>query len=597
MEAMRRAAWFALAAAACGCSDDAATSTGPGADGLPRCEEGSEPEAAPEPVHEMSYTRLLRRVMLTLTGTTPSSEAYQAMLDAPSDEARRALLDDAIAEALASTAFYRSMVAFGHDWFGVGEYAAGRNLGYHGSQAVNLLRCPEGSIHEDRWSVTGEAGGPSACNDAAAEVNAVEPWWAMGTTIEVAGRGGTGVTSYTASDGTEVDCGIVREGYDDNVFDHDVDHQCSCGPNLVYCHPHSGRANTAYRDPSLAAMQVWDEPARLLAHVVWQDRSLTDVVLANYTVAPLRLRHLYVRYGRQNPAHTALDATSQWYGGPFAGPADPEHEPSDPLAWNEVVVETLDPDLLALTADQSPSASLERTYTHDARTTTDEVEGMPAAGVLTMVGSLGSFERERVRAARFIEVFTCRQFVPPPGDFVFDDFSGDPATSGTCQHCHRNMDPAAIFFKRWSFVNSYALLGGTGRWRFTKDTKPSGAPYTRWLNQFQPGTVLTPATEAEVEANPEALLLDFLPKGTLLFGEQGDGTTGPLGFGKILVQSGEFDRCAVQRLYQRFAGRALDPAKEAGYLETLRKSFVDGERKVRPFVRQLLSSAEFRRGL
>jgi hypothetical protein len=93
------------------------------------------------------------------------------------------------------------------------------------------------------------------------------------------------------------------------------------------------------------------------------------------------------------------------------------------------------------------------------------------------------------------------------------------------------------------------------------------------------------------------LLLDFLPKGTLLFGEQGDGTTGPLGFGKILVQSGEFDRCAVQRLYQRFAGRALDPAKEAGYLETLRKSFVDGERKVRPFVRQLLSSAEFRRGL
>ncbi|HZO11622.1 MAG TPA: DUF1549 domain-containing protein, partial [Polyangiaceae bacterium] len=356
--------------AACVDGDDASET-----EGLPRCEPGSETKDAPV-VHPMSPTRLLRRVMLTLTGSTPSTEAYEAMVNAADDAARNALLDKTIDDALASPAFYRSMVAWGHDWISVGFYSNGLNEGaYHGSQSANLMQCGGGTAQSGKWYVSGDQ---AECDDAAAVVNNVEPWWALGTNIPVLGRAGTGVRSYTTSGNQQIDCGLCEHDYWDNSIAEDPEGKCSCGPKLVYCHPGSGFANAQRRDPALAAMQVWDEPARFLAHLVWHDRPLTDLVLANYTVAPLRLRHLYVRHGRQNSAHAALDDDTSWFEGPFTAPTDPEHDASDPLAWNEVVLEKLHPDMLALTPDKSAGASLERTYKYDARTTTDEIEGIPA---------------------------------------------------------------------------------------------------------------------------------------------------------------------------------------------------------------------------
>ena len=53
----------------------------------------------------------------------------------------------------------------------------------------------------------------------------------------------------------------------------------------------------------------------------------------------------------------------------------------------------------------------------------------------------------------------------------------------------------------------------------------------------------------------------------------------------------------MRRLYERFVGRPLDPAAEARYVDSLATRFRDGNRKVKPFVRYLLSLPEFRRGL
>jgi hypothetical protein len=72
---------------------------------------------------------------------------------------------------------------------------------------------------------------------------------------------------------------------------------------------------------------------------------------------------------------------------------------------------------------------------------------------------------------------------------------------------------------------------------------------------------------------------------------------GPLGFAKILINSGAFDACATQRLYERFIGRPIDPIQESGYLSVLTQQFVSGGRQLRPFVRYLLGSPDFRRGL
>jgi len=98
-------------------------------------------------------------------------------------------------------------------------------------------------------------------------------------------------------------------------------------------------------------------------------------------------------------------------------------------------------------------------------------------------------------------------------------------------------------------------------------------------------------------ANPSARFIDFLPPEQSLLGEQSDGTVGPLGFGKLLMASGAFDRCAVRRLHERFVGRDLDPATEAGYLDALVEGFIAGDRKARPFIKLLTQTASFRRGL
>ena len=54
---------------------------------------------------------------------------------------------------------------------------------------------------------------------------------------------------------------------------------------------------------------------------------------------------------------------------------------------------------------------------------------------------------------------------------------------------------------------------------------------------------------------------------------------------------------AAQRLYERFLGRRLDKGSEALYIQKLADKLVEGKRQLRPFVRWLLKTDEFRRGL
>ena len=55
---------------------------------------------------------------------------------------------------------------------------------------------------------------------------------------------------------------------------------------------------------------------------------------------------------------------------------------------------------------------------------------MPAAGVLTLMATMSSFPRERVRGARALEIFACRDFSPPPPEVHFPEYINDPATGG-----------------------------------------------------------------------------------------------------------------------------------------------------------------------
>ncbi len=569
---------------------------------LPRCETPAGDAGVTNDV--MASTRVLRRVVLSLTGKTPTAEAYEALLAAP-EAGRQALIDKAIDDSMKSTDFYETMMGFAHDWIPVARYAVGYGDSYQGDMAGHIKQCGGGSAHEGAWALMDDSGG-AQCKDPSVQEVSVEPWWAPGTTVKVIGRAAlTAPTSVDEKGNPIADCGLLYGGY----YDASPSGGCGCGPNLIWCYQAYGLGGAAGEDPRFGARQAYEEPARLLAHLVWYDRPLSDLVLGNYTVAPNSLRHLYVRMARQMGLKTP-DATATWWkAGDDASPRDPLHPmKSDPYAWREVVTETLNPYLLSL-AGNSPSASDTRTYKYDPTTTKEAPLGLPAAGVLTMMGSYGSLPRERVRAARYLETFACSNFAPPSVDQTFPPYAGDPATSGTCMHCHRTLDPAAIFFKRWdygqrqSYYVPWPLIPGVGNARVIPEMLSyqypySSLPYVRWADAFRPNTVMTPVTQAQITANPEVIFLDTMPQSYTLLGVHGDGTMGPLGFGKVVVSSGEFDRCAARRMYEKFVGRPLDPASETRYIDALAAQFRDKNgRKARDFIRYLMTLPEFRRGL
>lgn len=538
---------------------------------------------------------------LSLTGSTPTEAEYAELLAKPSAAEKQAYVDAAIERLLASPKFYERMVDFGHDWIPVGAFGIGGDA-YQLDMAGHLFRCGANTAHPGAWYHNGEYANnaDNVCDDQDASgaaiapiVNQVEPWWAPGTTVTVVGKAGTNTT--TVMQGTTMrDCGIAEGGY----YDPALAPGCGCGPGLVWCSPFSGLSGRDSRSERLQNRHPFEEPARLFAHLAWHDRPLSDLVTGDYTVATNMLRALYVRLARMGGA-ASIDANTEWWK-PASDPSprDPLHPtPNDALAWREVKFSTLNPLLLS-----------DRAYRYDPRTTTADPLGLPSAGVLTMVGSMYAFPRERVRAARWMETFACQSFQPPPADQHFPPYSNDPATSGTCLHCHRAIDPAAIFFKRWDFSqrDSYyvpwPLIPGLGPWRVTAAQLSgqypwgAGAEY-RWKTAFNANTVMTPVTPEQIAANPGAVFLDTMPESYSLLGQHGDGTMGPLGFGKILIASGAFDRCAVRRMYHRFVGRPLDPAAEKLVIDALARRFVDGGRTVKPFVRWLMTTDEFRRGL
>ena len=292
-----------------------------------------------------------------------------------------------------------------------------------------------------------------------------------------------------------------------------------------------------------------------LVHIIENDRPFSDLVLGDYSVVTRLVQHMYARKARVlGTVNAHIDHDDWWRG--F----------DDNRQWREVPQNQLNPRFLA-----------DRDYAYDPRVSSDPPRGIPSAGVLTTLNANASNSRERVRAARRLEVFACRSFNPPPADVEFPPYARDPATEGICLHCHQIIDPAAIHFKR--LAQDGGTLGGLGRYSLASlRNDPEG---DRWRRAFTPDTWMTPVSQARATQFPDARFMDFLPAGQTLFGAEGDGTIGPLGFAKLLVQSGEFDRCALRRTDERFGGRELTLGFDDDLIEELVDVFVREDRSMK----------------
>lgn len=269
-----------------------------------------------------SRSAAARRRPRSISRSSPRSDAT----------AQEALLDQAVDTALTDPAFYETMREFGREWIGMPAIPAGADEpDYMGSQMHNISQCPAGTTYAGAWAFwddsapddspcggTEEGGGPAL-------VAQIEPWWAPGTMVQVVGRAASPSTTITLN-GKPYDCGADFGG--DNA-------PCTCGPNLVYCHPSpsQGYANWPIylvTNPEGQRRFLWEEPARLIAHLAWYDRPLSDVIVGDYSVGPVDLQAAYVRMGRRTGA-TQLDQDDSWWRpAKLSGPVDPQHTPSDP---------------------------------------------------------------------------------------------------------------------------------------------------------------------------------------------------------------------------------------------------------------------------
>lgn len=548
------------------------------------------PTSTPVPTNPgkaLSPTRWLRRVTLSLLHRLPTPEELTAMEAAPTPEAQRAMVTSLVDSALGSKEFYRTLVDFGHELLPIPSY----NVGYEGqywtgSTAFDLVVCPDDSAHPGGYSMSKDE-----CLDPDAPDTTADVWFSPGKPVTLVGRAGKG---GVVSDEGE-DCGSKFTG---GLYNVQPRPGCGCGPGAQWCitslnlsyGTRSDQAHVRMDLETSQRRQIWDEPARLFAHVIFHDRPYTDLVLGNYTVAPPALKNLYARWARLDEGNKALDQSKWWQPATWSKASDPENAPGSVTAWHEVIQQDIHPNLRSLLPAGTVGGGEERTYTFDPRKEAGQPLGIPSAGVLTTLGAMGSLARERVRAARWLEVFGCQSFVPPPPEVHFAPYKEDPATEGTCQHCHVLIDPGAIHFKRPGISGIRLVLGGVG---------PNGFDsIKRWEQSFLPDTRLTPISAEDAKAHPDWRLLDFLPPDQRLFDQVSDGTIGPLGFGKLLVKSGRFDRCAAQRLFERFVGRQIDPATDKARLDELTAQFLATGRKAKPFVRALVLDAdEMRRGL
>ncbi len=581
--------------------------SGPGDDGGATSDVDAGPicDAPPEDAGTLddllSPSRLLRRASMSLRGTPPSDAEYAAQEAAGDDAAQRAFVNTFIDQTLAAPGFYQSMFELGREWLNVPLAPPTADEPEYGAQQQrSIQQCGSATANAGKWAYVREdfeggmariCAGSSRDGGSPLETT-LEPWWAPGTTVTLVGSaantGDAGVTNINGN-WTNIDCAGRPDG------------TCGCGPNAVSCHAdfqqYPGWENYVYWNPAGSRRQLSEEPARLFAHLAWHDRPLTELIDGTKSVGTTRSISAYVMQGAESGDLSRLADDSWWRPSRFMSALnDPLHVAGDADAWREFDVPSVSRVFIA-----------DRAYKYDPRTTQTPMLGIPSAGILTSIGFLAGQPRERLRAARALEILGCEVLSPPSGQ-NFNPYISDPAKEGPCQHCHRRIDPAAIHFKRFAKQGSASegwganyLMPAVGGWRWPNawrtGTYPyGGEPFSHWNRWYAAGTQMTPVTQAQVDADPLVVFIDFLPPDQTLLGQVSDGTVGPLGFSKLLIASGQYDRCVVRRLHQFVLGRDIDPAKETGYLDLLTANFVNDGRKVRPFVKRLTQSELFQRG-
>lgn len=202
--------------------------------------------------------------------------------------------------------------------------------------------------------------------------------------------------------------------------------------------------------------------------------------------------------------------------------------------------------------------------------------GPHASGLMTMPVFLLKFGTRRQRAHAIYSAFMCK-------DFVVKDVTLQPSTEPDltkrpgCRACHIKLEPMASYFSRiaendWTYLPASAFPLDAARCHGDPNGRlPNGCKIF-----YDPSFI--DASHAKL-------------RGAYAAPEHVD--AGPAGLAADVTASPEFAPCVVKNVAQSFLGRQLTSDDDTWKAE-LAKLFVDGGYKMRPLVRAIVTSPQYR---
>ena len=217
--------------------------------------------------------------------------------------------------------------------------------------------------------------------------------------------------------------------------------------------------------------------------------------------------------------------------------------------------------------------------------------GEEHAGVLTRAAFLLRFQTHRSRANRFYDAFLCTPFSPP--DAGLEGVDADVTNPnlqerGGCAYCHAGLEPAASHWGRWSeqgisylspadfpaYREDCEICARTGQqctaecrqYYITTTFEESEEPYVGMLNPYY---FRREEHQRNVELGPQLLALSE-------------------------VAGHRLPMCVAKRAAEWLLGRDMTEG-DADWIATLAQAFVSGDYSYRNLVRDIITSARYRR--
>ncbi len=334
---------------------------------------------------------------------------------------------------------------------------------------------------------------------------------------------------------------------------------CGCGPGLELCMPAAhflasqprptfiSSRNTllGVDDPTDAqqfeyrtwqSLWVAEEPQVFLYNLFFGDRDFREVVSAKYTYVNGPLAQFYKLSSRSNWNDRDLGPTSL----PSPDSMPQTLPPHNLMEWRKV--------------DAGPSA----------------------AGVMTMPLFLFKYGTRRARAHAVYNMFLCRDFVAPAGLQLPPSKEPNLMKREGCAACHQSLEPLSAYFSRWV----------ENDWNFL-DPK-----------QYPAQNPLCKQVSGSIPANCNARYDNTFSTATAgmlrgAYGSPDNADAAAAGLGEYLTKRADFAPCVAQNIAESFLGRSLG-SEDSGLRDSLSQALVDGNYRVRPLVKALLTSQQYR---